>query len=326
MALPRGFMYTLQKQKAWGKGVGLALPACFGPRCGAVAAEGTEGSDMDFVSAFLPERATIARLAGVALLCGALLACSSKKDVEDFIETPADVLYNQGIAFLQNNNFEDAAKKFEQLDKEHPYSRLDQKALIMACFTRYRQGSWDDAISAGKRFQTLYPGLPDAAYAQFLVMDSYFQQIPDVTHDQAQTQKAIDAANELIEHYPDSEYVNAAHHRLDVARDQLAGKEMETGRYYLMRRNYIGAINRFKTVVIQYQRTREIEEALERLTEAYYALGIIPEAQTAAAVLGHNYPESRWYKDAYALLANNGLRPQGDSNSWMAKAFNILKF
>jgi outer membrane protein assembly factor BamD len=150
---------------------------------------------------------------------------------------------------------------------------------------------------------------------------SYYDQIPDITRDQEKSERAILALQELVERYPRSEYVADARKKIQVASDQLAGKELEVGRFYLQKRNYAGAINRFRTVVSRYQTTRHVEEALERLTEAYMAMGIVSEAQTAAAVLGHNFPDSPWYKDAYNLLSKGGVEPREDSGSWISKAF-----
>jgi outer membrane protein assembly factor BamD len=168
---------------------------------------------------------------------------------------------------------------------------------------------------------TLHPGSPDAAYAQYLIGSSYYDQILDVSRDQARADKAISALEEVSRKYPDSEYATAAKKKIDMARDQLAGKEMEVGRFYMNKRDFIGAINRFKVVVTQYQTTRHVEEALERLTEAYISLGIIDEAQTAAAVLGHNFPDSAWYKDAYKLVKTAGGEPNENKESWISKAF-----
>ena len=163
------------------------------------------------------------------------------------------------------------------------------------------QCQYDDCINAARRYVTLHPGSPDAAYAQFLIGSSYFDQIPDISRDQDRTEKAMQALDEVVAQISQFRICGRAKRKIEVARDQLAGKEMEVGRYYLERRDFTGAINRFKVVVTRYQTTRHVEEALLRLTEAYMALGIVNEAQTSAAVLGHNFPDSRWYKDAYAL-------------------------
>jgi outer membrane protein assembly factor BamD len=194
--------------------------------------------------------------------------------------------------------------------------------MVLQTFIHYRRKEYDDAINMGKRYVALYPSDKDAAYAQYLVGMSYFRQIPDVGHDQSITGRAYNAMNEVVERYPDSEYVEDAKAKMRVAFDQLAGKEMLTGRYYLERREYLAAINRFRKVVEQFQTTRHVEEALERLTEAYLAMGIVSEAQTAAAVLGHNFPDSQWYKDALALLKKEGTLPQENTGSWISKSFN----
>ena len=171
----------------------------------------------------------------------------------------------------------------------------------MSSYAYYQAGEYEDCVNAAKRYITLHPGSSNAAYAQFLIASSYFDEIPDVTRDQARTEKALAALDEVIRKYPTSEYA-AWKQKVEVARDQLAGKEMQVGRYYMRKKDYTGAINRFKVVVTDYQTTRHVEEALMRLTESYMALGIVEEAQTAAAVLGHNFPDSIWYKHAYALV------------------------
>ncbi len=275
------------------------------------------------------------RLAGalaVALLVLPLGGCGSMNflnwfgNKDDVLpDEPADRLYNEGLFLLnEKKEFTDAAKKFEEVDRQHPYSEWARKALLMSAFAYYEARDYENAISAAKRYVTLHPGSPDAAYAQYLIGASYFDQIPDISRDQSRTEKAIAALEEVARKYPDSEYVVTAKRKIDVARDQLAGKEMEVGRFYLKKKNFTGAINRFKVVVTQYQTTRHVEEALERLTECYMALGIVQEAQTAAAVLGHNFPDSPWYKNAYALVKSGGLEPSEHEGSWISKAFKKL--
>lgn len=235
--------------------------------------------------------------------------------------TPADKLYNEGLARLQNGDSEGAAKKFEDIDKSAPFSPYARKGLLMTAYTNFQASKWEEAITAGKRFIAQNPASPDAAYAQYIVAVSYYNQIPDATRDQEKTAQAIQALQELIARYPKSEYVLDAKEKLLVAMDQLAAKEMNVGRFYLQKRNYTAAVNRFREVIIKYQTTRHVEEALERLTEAYMAMGITSEAQTAAAVLGHNFPDSPWYKDAYALLQSGGLEPREDRGSYISRAF-----
>jgi len=239
-------------------------------------------------------------------------------------EEPADKLYNEGLYLLNNKkNPKDAAKKFEEVDRQHPYSEWARKALIMSAYAYYESGNYDDCINSARRYVTLHPGSPDAAYAQFLIGSSYFDQIPEISRDQERAEKAVQTLDEVVRKYPNSEYAVAAKRKIEMARDQLAGKEMEIGRYNLTQHNYIGAINRFKIVVTRYQTTRHVEEALLRLTEAYMSLGIIDEAQTSAAVLGHNFPDSRWYKDAFALMQSRGLEPSENKGSWISRAFKF---
>jgi outer membrane protein assembly factor BamD len=194
----------------------------------------------------------------------------------------------------------------------------------MSAYAYYQAAEYDDTISAAQRYVTLHPGSQDAAYAQYLIASSYYDQIPDVTRDQGRTEKAMAALDEVIRKYPNTEYANSAKQKLEMARDQLGGKEMTIGRFYLNRKDFIGAINRFKVVVTKYQTTRHVEEALERLTEAYMALGIVAEAQTAAAVLGHNFPDSPWYKDAYQLVKSGGKEPFENKGSWISRAFKTV--
>ncbi len=234
----------------------------------------------------------------VAALAVSLGGCASLFEEKTVVlpDEPADKLYNEGLTLLNKREYLDAAKKFEEVDRQHPYSEWARKSLLMSAFAYYEVGEHEETIQAARRYVALHPGSPDAAYAQYLMASSYFDQIPDITRDQARTERAMQALDEVVRKYPDTEYAESARRKLEVARDQLAGKEMLVGRYYLEKRNYTGAINRFKSVVTQYQQTRHVEEALMRLTESYMALGIVGEAQTAAAVLGHNFPDSRWYR------------------------------
>jgi outer membrane protein assembly factor BamD len=271
--------------------------------------------------------------AGLALLAISLGGCSSVTEVWDkflvkddtFVEEPPEKLYNEGL-FLMNDKKDPkgASKKFEEVDRQHPYSDWARKSLLMSAYAFYTASDYDSCIGAATRYVTLHPGSPDAAYAQFLIAASHYDQIPDVSRDQTRTEKAIAALEEVIRKYPTSEYSVSAKAKLEAARDQLAGREMATGRYYMSKRDYIAAINRYKIVVTQYQTTRHVEEALARLTEAYMTIGIVDEAQTAAAVLGHNFPDSRWYKDAYNLVKSGGLEPAENKSSYISKAFKKL--
>ena len=285
-------------------------------------------------------RRRLPQILSVLLLAASIGGCSGLGDTGNFgsigkwfsggdenpPDEPADRLYNEGLFYLNSKHDpKKAVEKFQEVDRQHPYSDWARKALLMSAYANYEAGNYEETISAAKRYITLHPGSQDAAYAEFLIASSYYNEIPDITRDQARTEKALASLEEVVRKYPTSEYADNAKRKIQFARDQLAGKEMEVGRYYLDRKDYTGAINRFKVVVTRYQTTRQVEEALERLTEAYMALGIVSEAQTAAAVLGHNFPDSPWYKRAYALVKSGGKEPYEDTNSWISKTFDGFK-
>lgn len=256
---------------------------------------------------------------------GALLsACQTDPDIDITklaAETdPPEVLYNQGLANIKAGNMAEAGRKFDAVDAQHPFSEWSRKALVMSTFVKYRLGRYTEATSTGGRYLNLYPKSDDAAYVQYLVGLSNWRQIASVTQDQKYSQRTIEAMQKVVTDYPESEYVEDAQAKIRFARDQLAGKEMQVGRYYLERKEYLASISRFRVVVEQYPNTNQVEEALARLVEAYYAMGIVTEAQTAAAVLGHNYPDSQWYADSYKLLKSGGVEPRENSGSWIARA------
>jgi outer membrane protein assembly factor BamD len=273
----------------------------------------------------------VARAIALFVVLTPLGACSTigdlfgAKDDEAVIEEPADKLYNEGLYLLNDKrDYKTAAKRFEEVDRQHPYSDWARKSLIMSAFAYYEGGEYDESITAAKRYVTLHPGSPDAAYAQFLIGSSYFDRIPDISRDQDRTEKAVAELQEVVRKFPNTEYAVSAKKKIDIARDQLAGKEVDVGRWYMQKKDYTGAINRFKVVVTRYQTTRHVEEALMRLTEAYMTLGIVDEAQTSAAVLGHNFPDSPWYHDAYNLVKARGLEPSENKKSWISRAFKII--
>ncbi|MBP1844982.1 outer membrane protein assembly factor BamD [Rhizobium petrolearium] len=260
-------------------------------------------------------------LAGAGL---GMTACQSDRDIDITklgMETdPPETLYNQGLANMKAGNLAEAGRKFDAIDKQNPFTEWGRKALVMSTFTKYRLGRNDEAITTGNRYMSQYPQSQDSAYVQYLVGLAYSKQIADVTQDQKAAMRTIEAMNKVIKDYPDSEYVEDAQAKIRFARDQLAGKEMQVGRYYLERKEYLAAIQRFRVVVEQYSNTNQVEEALARLTEAYYAMGIAEEAQTAAAVLGRNYPDSQWYADSYKLLQSGGVEPRENRGSWISRA------
>ncbi|MEV6576291.1 outer membrane protein assembly factor BamD [Streptomyces sp. NPDC051577] len=230
-------------------------------------------------------------------------ACQSDPDIDitklGVESDPPDVLYRQALANMNKGNMTEAGRKFTAIDKQYPFTEWGQKALVMNTFIATRQNKNEAAITSGQRFLKQYPRAKDAAYVQYMIGLAYSKQIADVTQDQRAAQRTIEAMSKVVNDYPDSEYVADAQAKIRFARDQLAGREMQVGRYYLERKEYLAAVSRFRIVVEQYQNTNQIEEALARLTEAYYAMGLADEAQTAAAVLGNNYPDSQWYADSY---------------------------
>ncbi len=272
--------------------------------------------------------------AAMLAVCGlGLGGCDALDSINPFAErykpevipdVPANTLYSEGLARMEDRDYEAAAKKFEALDKQYSYSEWSRKALLMTAYANYEGQKYEDAISASQRYIKRHPASKDAAYAQYLMAMSHYKQIPDVSRDQDRAEKALVGLQELVQKYPTSEYAADAKAKIQITRDQLAGKEMEIGRFYLEKRNFPAAINRFRDVVSKYQTTRHAEEALERLVEAYMALGITAEAQTAAAVLGHNFPDSPWYKDAYKLLQSGGLEPREERSSWLSKVYRSV--
>jgi outer membrane protein assembly factor BamD len=237
---------------------------------------------------------------------------------------PVANLYNKGLTQLKEGQYKAAAKQFEEVERQHPYSGLATKAILMGAYAQYQRNAYDDAVIAAQRFITLHPGHKDVAYAYYLVALSHYERIMDVGRDQSTTEKALEALEEVARRFPGTLYAQDAEAKAVLARDHLAGKEMEVGRYYVNNRAYVAAINRFKTVVVKYQTTSHTPEALYRLTESYYALGVQSEAQTAAAVLGHNYPGSQWYKDAFSLLQSGGIAPEENKESWISRTMRAI--
>ena len=233
-------------------------------------------------------------------------------------------LYNSALADLNDNSLKSALKQFGEVERQYPYSSYATQAILMQAYIGYRLGKWDDAINAANRYITLHPGGKDVGYAYYLAAVSNYDQIANTKHDQSSTKRALDALQEVAQRFPGTPYAADAEKKVLVARDHLAGKEMEVGRYYYRQGAYLAGINRFKTVVTEYRNTSQTPEALYRLTEGYMALGVVSEAQTAAAVLGTNYPQSSWYKDAYQLVSNDGVMPEANKESWISRAFDAV--
>jgi len=265
----------------------------------------------------------------VAFAVFALSGCASGSlfggDDEPTVETKsAQELYKEANVEFEEEDWTKAAEKFEEVDRQHPYSEEAREATLLAAYSYQQAGKLPEAVSAARRYLTLHPGSDEAALAQHIIASSYYERVNDATRDQSDTKKALVELETLVNRYPDSRYVEQSRKRIRLARDVLAGAEMNVGRWYQKKAQYLAAINRFRTVVEQYPNTRHVEEALMRLTETYYALGIVNEAQTAAAVLGHNFPDSKWYKDAYTLLESKGLEPREDSGSWISRQWQKL--
>jgi outer membrane protein assembly factor BamD len=249
-----------------------------------------------------------------------LAACSGDEEPE-YVERPPEDLYNDAYAAMQVDEYATAARLFDEVERQHPYSSWATQAQLMAAYAYYQENSYDDAVIALDRFIELHPSHRNAAYAYYLKALCYYEQISDVERDQRNTQLALDALVEVVRRFPNTDYARDASLKIDLTRDHLAGKEMEIGRYYENQKQYLAAINRFRRVIEQYQTTTHVPEALHRLTECYLALGIKEEAQTAAAVLGYNFPGSEWYQDSYALLTDQNLQPEEKEGSWPSDVF-----
>jgi outer membrane protein assembly factor BamD len=267
-----------------------------------------------------------AALALAAVSAVALSGCGdtgSDDKAATYVERPVEQIYADAWKKIRDHSWQDAAKQFDEVERQHPYSIWARRAMLMSAFCYYQANKYTDAINTAEQYISLHPGSKEVSYAFYLKAMSLYEQIVGVDRDQTDTEQALTALQDVVQRFPNTEYARDAQLKVDLTLDHIAGKEMDIGRYYLVRGDYIGAINRFKVVVSRYQKTSQIAEALERLTEAYYALGIYNEAQTAAAVLGANYPGSPWYQDAYDLLVAHNLRPNLDKSSWLVRQFKL---
>ncbi len=222
-----------------------------------------------------------------------------------------DLLFNAGANDLDRHQWNEAVSYFREVEQQHPYSEWSRRSILMAAYAHYEGNNYAEAIADTDRFVALYPGNAQAAYAYYLKAICYFEQIVDVGHDQASTASARNALTEVVKRYPATEYAQDARIKLDMVADQLAGKEMSIGRYYMRNGNPIGAIGRFHSVVDTYQTTNDAPEALYRLVVAYLSLGLTKEAVENGAVLGYNYPGDPWYGEAYKLLTARGPATSG---------------
>lgn len=266
-----------------------------------------------------------AKFIGAALLMAALSGCGGDGGASDqqipLESFTPEQIFERGEYELARSRNKDAAFYFAEIERLYPYSEFAKQALIMQAFANHQSRNYEESRSAAQRFIDFYPTDEDAAYAQYLLALSYYDQIDEVGRDQGLTFQALQSLRTVIEVYPDSEYATSAILKFDLAFDHLAGKEMEIGRYYLRRQHYTSAINRFRVVVEDFQTTSHTAEALHRLVEAYLSLGLVEEAQTAGAILGHNYQSTDWYEDSYRLLTSQGLKPKDRGNNWLSQIY-----
>lgn len=266
-----------------------------------------------------------ARLFGALAVAIAIAGCGQKQSVErgtvDYENYTAQQIFERGEYDLAQRDPELAATNFAEVERLYPYSDLAKRAVIMQAYAHHQAKQYEESRSAAQRFIDFYPTDEDAAYAQYLLALSYYDQIDEVGRDQGLTFQALQALREVIERYPDSEYANSSILKFDLAFDHLASKEMEIGRYYLKRDNFSAAANRFRVVVEDFQTTTHTAEALHRLVESYLSLGLVNEARTAGAILGHNFQGTDWYEDSYKLLTGRGYTLEAAGDGWLQQIY-----
>ncbi len=250
-------------------------------------------------------------------------ACSGDKDKDKLPpEEPVEQLYNEASNLMDKGEYANSAKKFSEVERQHPYSQWATKAEIMEAYAYYQNLDYDEAIKTVNQFIDLHPGNPEVAYAYYLRALSNYERIADVRRDQTFARDALRDLQEVISRFPDSPYAKDAVLKIALVTDHLAGADMEVGRWYITQKLYIAAIGRFRNVVEKYQTTSHVPEALERLVECYLALGINDEAKATASVLGYNFPGSEWYQDAYRLLVKENLTPEPNNESWIGHVWH----
>ncbi len=264
-------------------------------------------------------------LVAAAILPLALLAgCGGDNEAPVIEDRPVEELYNTALNRMLSGDYEQSARLFDEVERQHPYSAWASKAQLMAAFAHYQNNAYDEAINALDRFIQLHPGNKDVSYAYYLKALSYYEQISDVARDQKMTELSLGALDDVRRRFPESGYARDATLKIDLARDHLAGKQMTIGRFYQSRGEYLAAINRYRIVLQNYQTTTHVPETLHRLVESSLSLGITEDARATAAVFGYNFPGSDWYADGYALLAGIDLRPEASEGSWISRAWNSI--
>lgn len=269
----------------------------------------------------LRRRRPIRAFLAVALVGVALAACGEKEEV--YVEKPVEELYNAAVNAMASGNYVRAAKQFDEVERQHPYSVWATRAQLQGAYAHYQNNKYDDAIVALDRFIQLNPSNRDVGYAYYLKALCYYEQITDVARDARMTEDALQSLQEVVRRFPESTYARDARVKLDLTYDHLAGKEMEVGRFYQRRNQALAAINRFRTVVDKFQTTSHVPEALHRLVESYMSLGLVDEARRTTAVLGHNYPGSEWYRDSFALVGT-GEMPKDERPGIVNRTLNAL--
>ncbi len=265
---------------------------------------------------------SIFRFILIGLFLVVLSGCgSNKKERLAYVERPAELIYNQALDQLDRGDWADAKLLFQEVERQHPFSKWARRSMLMSAYASYRSAEHDESIAQAQRFIGLHPGSDSAPYAYYLIAINYYDQIYDVGRDQATTTAAEASLQQVVRRYPESDYARDARLKLELTHDHLAGKEMSVGRYYLKQNQQLAAIGRFKTVVTDYETTSQTEEALHRLVESYVSLGIIQEAKLVGSVLGYNYPNSAWYADSYDLLENYGVNLDDEINRPRGKGY-----
>jgi outer membrane protein assembly factor BamD len=281
-----------------------------------------------------PRQMQLARTLAVALLAGGLGACGgsarSHRAALQYNDEPVAQIYNRGADLMDRRRWPEALAAFQEVERQHPYSSWARRSMLMEAYSHYQANQYDDAIEDAQRFIALHPGNENAPYAYYLVAVCYFERIVDVGRDQGTTERALGALNDVVRRFPDSSYARDARLKIDMVYDQLAGKEMTIGRFYLTRGQHLAAINRFRNVVENehFQRTSHVPEALHRLVEAYLTVGMTEQAQRMAAILGYNFPGSEWYQRSYALMNRSGVAPVPEDEArrrgWLSRTFGTV--
>jgi outer membrane protein assembly factor BamD len=274
----------------------------------------------------------LARAMALAVLAGGLGACGGVNNRESlqYVDEPVTMLYNRGVDLLDRNRYQEALAAFEEVERQHPYSSWARRAILMEAYAQYRSGQYDASVENAQRFIALHPGNESAPYAYYLIAICHFERIADVGRDQGTTELALASLNDVVRRFPESAYARDARLKIDMVYDQLAGKEMSVGRFYLERDQHLAAINRFRNVVEgeHLQTTSHVPEALHRLVEAYLSVGMIEQAQRMAAILGHNFPGSEWYERSYRLMTDANVAPvaeeEAERRGWLGRTFGTV--